>query len=326
MGSEMCIRDRSGTLQCGFELRRNLDHPEMQAIFLGSAVVRGVKAYLDIKEPGSREYVAAPGFARVNPANVITGERCDANLYAVYLVHEAVVTRALIGEFYIQAISNIHRGMSGFICHSPTRFRTNAFAQLGCSGIPPKHVSPFPSLVGEPRYLAIAPDAVRVDLTAAATSAAVRKFLIAAASGLPGASQHVGELTEASILTVVSTYHAPTFVPLDPMEDQPAGVDYKLTSFPEGLAAFANLPVSQVRVPGALDSALRKAESQFGRDIPTATRSCLATGPTEQVPSSEPWRPRLAALYSADELRMLAVAAGFSSGEHGTELAKLVKD
>lgn len=88
----------SGTLQCGFELRSNLDHPQMAAVLVGSAVVRGVKAYLDIKEAGSREHRPPPELARVNPANVVTGARSDANLYAVYLVHEAVVLSALIGK------------------------------------------------------------------------------------------------------------------------------------------------------------------------------------------------------------------------------------
>ena len=50
----------SGTLQEGFELRANLDHPEAPAVFIGEGVVRGVKAYLDIKEPGCREYRPPP--------------------------------------------------------------------------------------------------------------------------------------------------------------------------------------------------------------------------------------------------------------------------
>ena len=48
------------------------------------------QAYLDVKEEGCREHRgASDGAARVNPANVVTGDRRDANLYAVYLVHEA---------------------------------------------------------------------------------------------------------------------------------------------------------------------------------------------------------------------------------------------
>ena len=76
----------SGTLQEGFELRANLDHPEAPAVFIGEGVVRGVKAYLDIKEPGCREYRPPPERPRINPANVVTGDARDANLYAVYLV------------------------------------------------------------------------------------------------------------------------------------------------------------------------------------------------------------------------------------------------
>jgi hypothetical protein len=47
------------------------------------------QAYLDVKEEGCREHRGvSDGAARVNPANVVTGDRRDANLYAVYLVHE----------------------------------------------------------------------------------------------------------------------------------------------------------------------------------------------------------------------------------------------
>ena len=40
----------SGTLQDGFELRANLDAPGCAALLVGSAVVRGVRAFLDIKD------------------------------------------------------------------------------------------------------------------------------------------------------------------------------------------------------------------------------------------------------------------------------------
>lgn len=88
----------SGTLQDGFELRGNLDLEGVPAILLGSAVVKGVRAYLDIKDPGCREYRAPPENARVNPANVVTGDPTMANLYAVYIVDERVVLKALLGE------------------------------------------------------------------------------------------------------------------------------------------------------------------------------------------------------------------------------------
>ena len=98
MEPSRCLLAVSGTLQEGFELRKNLDYPGAPAVFIGDAVVRGVKAHLDIKDPGCREYAAPPSRARVNPACVVTGDRADANLYAVYLVDERAVLRALIGE------------------------------------------------------------------------------------------------------------------------------------------------------------------------------------------------------------------------------------
>ncbi|KAJ1624146.1 hypothetical protein T492DRAFT_844973 [Pavlovales sp. CCMP2436] len=109
----------SGTLQDGHALRVNLDHAQTPAVLVGWGVVRGVKAYVDVKEPGSREHVAGDA-QPCNPACVVTADRSDANLYALYLVDE----RAAIG-----------------------------------------------ALLGEPRYLAIAPDSVRIDLEAKETSA-----------------------------------------------------------------------------------------------------------------------------------------------------------
>ena len=130
MEPSRCLLAVSGTLQEGFELRKNLDYPGAPAVFIGDAVVRGVKAHLDVKDPGCREYAAPPSRARVNPACVVTGDRADANLYAVYLVDERAVLRALIGE---------------------------------------------------PRYLSIAPDSVRVDLASSHTSDSVKALLRAAA-------------------------------------------------------------------------------------------------------------------------------------------------
>ena len=65
----------SGTLQDGFPLRRNLDSPGAPATFLGWALVRGVKMYLDPKPRGCREWVDPEGGERqrVNPALVCTG-------------------------------------------------------------------------------------------------------------------------------------------------------------------------------------------------------------------------------------------------------------
>ena len=287
----------SGTLQCGFELRANLDHPEWTAVLVGSAVVRGVRAHLDIKEPGCREHRAsADGHARVNPANVVTGDPTDANLYAVYLVHEAVVLKALLGE---------------------------------------------------PRYLAIAPDAVRLDLTAPHTSPAVRALLAAAARDV---NPNAPPPSECAILTVLSTYKAPSFVELPKLPAAQVGRGREgdaaaaasaatplLTSFPEGLAAFAKVPFANVTTPGAAEAALREAEAVLGAakrkhgsdETPcAAARAVLASGPPPPPPSvrapvDEPWRPRLAALWDGPQLAKYAAEAGFGAGGYGDELAAL---
>ncbi|MBI3357874.1 MAG: hypothetical protein HY038_14095 [Nitrospirae bacterium] len=61
----------SGTLEEGFPLRPNLDfttevnegNPAVIGIFLGDALVRGVKAFLDIKDSNSREISATPSWS-----------------------------------------------------------------------------------------------------------------------------------------------------------------------------------------------------------------------------------------------------------------------
>ena len=259
----------SGTLQDGFELRANLDAPGCAALLVGSAVVRGVRAFLDIKEEGAREHAGASP-ARVNPANVVTGNMAHANLYAVYLVHESVVLKALLGE---------------------------------------------------PRYLAIAPDAVRLDLRAARTSHAVVALLHAAARELDASAPPPSEV---SICTVLSTYMAPSFVPL------PAALpgEPSMTSFPEGLAAFAGVALSEARTGGIAEAALRTAEATaLDAAACRAARELYASGPLTAAGAAaagEPWRPRLAALWDADQLARYAAAAGYGGGAFGAELASLV--
>eukprot|EP00425_Heterocapsa_triquetra_P014177 CAMPEP_0195138134 /NCGR_PEP_ID=MMETSP0448-20130528/157206_1 /TAXON_ID=66468 /ORGANISM="Heterocapsa triquestra, Strain CCMP 448" /LENGTH=88 /DNA_ID=CAMNT_0040176391 /DNA_START=32 /DNA_END=294 /DNA_ORIENTATION=+ len=47
----------SGTIQDGFELRKNINftapgEPTVEALFIGNAVMRGVKMFFDIKDTG----------------------------------------------------------------------------------------------------------------------------------------------------------------------------------------------------------------------------------------------------------------------------------
>jgi len=92
----------SGTIQDGFELRKNIDYTAegevtVRAVLLGYGVARGAKMYFDIKDRCCREFDPAVPH-RVNPAMVLTGDRNDANLYALYLVDERACLNALLGE------------------------------------------------------------------------------------------------------------------------------------------------------------------------------------------------------------------------------------
>lgn len=73
-GSDMVMVAVSGTLEEGFPLRPNLDYvsplERVDAVFLGRALIRGLRAHLDMKDPNSREYKAPPDANPVNPALV----------------------------------------------------------------------------------------------------------------------------------------------------------------------------------------------------------------------------------------------------------------
>ena len=104
-GTKFVIVAVSGTLEEGFALRPNLDfitevnegNPPVLAIFLGHALVRGVKAFLDIKDSNSREFKATP-FNPINPALVASGNNNDANISSIYLVDRRQAVRALLRE------------------------------------------------------------------------------------------------------------------------------------------------------------------------------------------------------------------------------------
>jgi hypothetical protein len=102
-GSDFVLVAVSGTLQEGFPLRPNLDFvapgERVNAIFVGNALIRGLKAHLDIKDAESREFKpASEGRNPINPAMMATGDRNDANIYAVYLVDRRQAVKALLNE------------------------------------------------------------------------------------------------------------------------------------------------------------------------------------------------------------------------------------
>ncbi|CAM9287427.1 unnamed protein product, partial [Laminaria digitata] len=71
---------------------------ENTAVFIGHALVRGYKAYLDVKQQGWREYVEQPGQPLVNPVVIPSGCAEHANIYAVYAVDSRQALATLLLE------------------------------------------------------------------------------------------------------------------------------------------------------------------------------------------------------------------------------------
>jgi hypothetical protein len=111
----------SGTLQDGFPLRDRLDYTSpspspgtgsapgdkdehVPAILIGKALVRGFKAYLDIKEPEWREFREDPPQV---PNAVVMPTGCfeHANIYWIYAVDSRQVNHILAGEPRFLSIS-----------------------------------------------------------------------------------------------------------------------------------------------------------------------------------------------------------------------------
>jgi hypothetical protein len=101
-GGDMIMVAVSGTLEEGFPLRPNLDYTSptemVPAVFLGRALIRGLRAHLDMKDPASREYKAPPERNPVNPALIPSGDELDANVSSIYLVDRRQAARALLNE------------------------------------------------------------------------------------------------------------------------------------------------------------------------------------------------------------------------------------
>jgi hypothetical protein len=101
-GTDFVMVAVSGTLEEGFPLRPNLDFvsplERVNAVFLGHALIRGLRAKLDMKDPASREFKTPPERAAVNPALIPTGDAQDANVSSIYLVDRRQAAKALLNE------------------------------------------------------------------------------------------------------------------------------------------------------------------------------------------------------------------------------------
>jgi hypothetical protein len=101
-GTDFVMVAVSGTLEEGFPLRPNLDFvtplERVNAVFLGHALIRGLRAHLDMKDASSRESKPPPALNPVNPALVPSGDDHDANISSIYLVDRRQAARALLNE------------------------------------------------------------------------------------------------------------------------------------------------------------------------------------------------------------------------------------
>jgi hypothetical protein len=93
----------SGGLQDGFPERPKMNYhqgleDETKAIYVGRALVRGYKAFLDVMQPGWRQYVEEPGQPLINSNVFASGCREHANEYWVYLVDARQVMAVLNNE------------------------------------------------------------------------------------------------------------------------------------------------------------------------------------------------------------------------------------
>lgn len=93
----------SGGLQDGFPQRSNLDYnsglqDESKAIFVGKALVRGYKAYLDLMQEGWRQYSPEPAQPLMNSNVFASGCYEHANEYWIYIVDARVVWGVLAQE------------------------------------------------------------------------------------------------------------------------------------------------------------------------------------------------------------------------------------
>lgn len=224
MSATLTVLAVSGTIEEGFELRKNIDwcsedgSSYFNAVFLGQGLCRGAKMFLDVKEQGSREYDRSVP-ARVNPAMVLTGTASDANVYSVYLIDERACVNALLGE---------------------------------------------------PRYLSMAPDALRLDLLDPLTSPRVVEF---ARAKLADANA-----TSCAVLSVVAAYNSCRFVEAPPFEVREDGT--RVTSFRKSLALFAGIEESVLGTPqwnGAVSAALARASAM----LPAQAERTLYASTTE---------------------------------------------
>jgi hypothetical protein len=232
----------SGTLEDGFPLRPSLDYrgsgnsgrvngssadhstteeEHVPAIRIGRALVRGYKAYLDVKDPGWREYVGCGDDKNMHCS--IGGGGGAAAAAAAANAHECC------GAPPPPAIPNAVVMATG--CHEhANRYWVYAVDTRQVHSI----------LAGEPRFLGIAPDTGLVDLRSNETDDRVRRI----ASRLIAARNTNGDnnstaATVVAIPLVTGVWFHPSYVESPPYKVMMDGT--QITSYPESLALWAGV-------------------------------------------------------------------------------------
>ena len=171
------------------------------------------------------------------------------------------------------------------------------------------------ALLGEPRLLTMAPDAVRIDLTDPCTSPEVAAF---ARTVMRHDGVQETDTDTIAVLAVVACYESAQFVAAPPAEVRRDGT--RLTSFQSSLARFAGLDLRgsqcepgsrewNAAVAKALDSARQQCKAQQHSPKPSRREAMSADdslyGTTGKI-------ARLSRRLTASEFNSIARDAGLS--------------
>jgi hypothetical protein len=190
---EYIIVGVSGGLQEGFPEHTRMDYKsgqpeEVQAVFLGRALVRGYKAFLDVMQPGWRQYIPEPEQPLINCNVVPSGCWHHANEYWMYLVD------------------------------------SRQFLAI---------------LMGEPRFLSIAPDLGLVDLQAEETGSVIKHIALQQ-------MERQGKTDKSAVAFPIVTaawYNPTSHVPSPVLYIKEDGT--QVTNFAQSLAKWAGIDIAQ---------------------------------------------------------------------------------
>ena len=165
------------------------------------------------------------------------------------------------------------------------------------------------ALLGEPRLLTMAPDALRIDLDDPHTSPSLRSI----------ARQMITEegksnMTTCAVLSVVACYTPRHFVPAPPVEIRPDGT--RLTSFRPSLAAFAGLaPPANA---GTIVPPPPAADTRAAPPLPPPA----AGPPPVAAPGSQKWNQAVSSALAAHREAIAASSGSRTASDDSTAVGR----